>query len=407
MLAGKRIILGVTGGIAAYKACELASALNRHGALVDVVMTRAAQEFVRPLTFAALTGRPVYTSLFHTAGQNFIPHVQLAQEADLAVVVPATANILAKLACGLADDLLSTLLLALRCPVLLCPAMNSNMYEHPAVRSNLQRLREMGYQIMEPEAGRLACGAQGRGRLPDPEAILERIVDLLAPQKDYKGLRVLVTAGGTREPLDPIRFISNRSSGKMGYALARAAARRGANVTLVSAPTSLEPPSGVEFVPVETAQEMYQEVVSRFPEQDVVIKAAAVADYRPRVVAAQKIKKKEDTLILELEKNPDILYELGRQKAPYQVLVGFAAETEDLEANARQKLRGKNLDLLVANDVTQPGAGFGWDTNIVKLFYPDGHVEPLPLMDKGDLAHRILDVVLEIRTLKAGKTRAE
>nr|WP_027717220.1 bifunctional phosphopantothenoylcysteine decarboxylase/phosphopantothenate--cysteine ligase CoaBC [Desulfovirgula thermocuniculi] len=405
MLGGKRIILGVTGGIAAYKACELASALSRRGALVDVVMTRAAQEFVRPLTFAALTGRPVHTSLFHTPGGDFVPHIRLASEADLAVIAPATANFLAKLAWGLADDLLSTLLLALRCPVLLCPAMNTAMLMHPAVRANLQRLREMGYHIMEPAAGHLACGAQGPGRLPEPEEILERIADLLAPQKDYRGVKVLVTAGGTREPLDPVRFISNRSSGKMGYALARAAARRGAAVTLVSAPTALKPPKGVEFVSVETAREMYREVVSRFPLQDVVIKAAAVADYRPRVVAAQKIKKKEGTLILELEKNPDILFELGRQKLPHQVLVGFAAETADLEANAREKLEKKNLDLLVANDVTRPGAGFGWDTNEVKIFYPDGRVQPLPLMPKEELAHRLLDIVREIRTLKT--TRAE
>ncbi|WP_211229908.1 bifunctional phosphopantothenoylcysteine decarboxylase/phosphopantothenate--cysteine ligase CoaBC [Desulfovirgula thermocuniculi] len=404
-MGGKRIILGVTGGIAAYKACELASALSRRGALVDVVMTRAAQEFVRPLTFAALTGRPVHTSLFHTPGGDFVPHIRLASEADLAVIAPATANFLAKLAWGLADDLLSTLLLALRCPVLLCPAMNTAMLMHPAVRANLQRLREMGYHIMEPAAGHLACGAQGPGRLPEPEEILERIADLLAPQKDYRGVKVLVTAGGTREPLDPVRFISNRSSGKMGYALARAAARRGAAVTLVSAPTALKPPKGVEFVSVETAREMYREVVSRFPLQDVVIKAAAVADYRPRVVAAQKIKKKEGTLILELEKNPDILFELGRQKLPHQVLVGFAAETADLEANAREKLEKKNLDLLVANDVTRPGAGFGWDTNEVKIFYPDGRVQPLPLMPKEELAHRLLDIVREIRTLKT--TRAE
>lgn len=407
MLAGKRIILGVTGGIAAYKACELASALSQRGALVDVVMTRAAQEFVRPLTFAALTGRPVHTSLFHTPGQDFIPHISLAGEADLAVIAPATANILAKLAWGLADDLLSTLFLALRCPVLICPAMNTAMLEHPAVRQNLRRLKEMGYFIMEPAGGHLACGAQGRGRLPEPEDILARIEELLIPQKDFQGVRVLVTAGGTREPLDPVRFISNRSSGKMGYALARAAARRGASVTLVSAPTALRPPGAVEFVPVETAQEMYREVLSRFQHQDVLIKAAAVADYRPRVASPQKIKKKGDTLVLELEKNPDILFELGQRKMPHQVLVGFAAETADLEANAREKLERKNLDLLVANDVTRPGAGFGWDTNEVKIFYPDGRVQPLPLMGKEELAHRLLDIVREIHAQKAARRGIE
>ncbi|MCL6449189.1 MAG: bifunctional phosphopantothenoylcysteine decarboxylase/phosphopantothenate--cysteine ligase CoaBC [Armatimonadetes bacterium] len=398
MLAGRSIILGVTGGIAAYKAAELASALTRAGALVNVVMTQAAQEFVQPLTFAALTGRPVHTTLFGPLTSGPIPHIELAARADLAVIAPATANILAKLAHGLADDLLSSLLLAVTCPVLLCPAMNAAMYAHPAVQANLHRLKEMGYHIVEPEVGRLACGVEGRGRMPAPEVILEHIKRIFSFPGDLSGLKVLVTAGGTREPLDPVRYISDRSSGKMGYALAAAAVERGAVVTLVSAPTSLSPPAGVELVSVETARQMYQAVIERFSRYDVVIKAAAVADYRPKLVSGQKIKKTEGSLILELEKNPDILYELGQRKTPHQTLVGFAAETEDLEANALQKLSKKNLDLLVANDVTQPGAGFGADTNIVKLFFADGRIQSLPIMDKKTLAHRILDAVLELRS---------
>ncbi|MBE3588953.1 MAG: bifunctional phosphopantothenoylcysteine decarboxylase/phosphopantothenate--cysteine ligase CoaBC [Thermoanaerobacteraceae bacterium] len=399
MLAGRSVILGVTGGIAAYKTAELASALTRAGAVVHVIMTRAAGEFIRPLTFAALTGQPVHTGIFDPGPGGPIPHIELARRADLVVVAPATANILAKLAHGLADDLLSTTLLAVNCPVVLCPAMNAQMYSHPAVQANLARLREMGLHILEPEEGRLACGVQGRGRMREPAEILEYIQGFFT-RDDLAGLQVLVTAGGTREPLDPVRYLSNRSSGKMGYALARAAVQRGARVTLVSAPTSLLPPAGVELVSVETAREMYRAVIERFAEQDVVVKAAAVADYRPVVCAEQKIKKGTDSLILELVRNPDILSELGLRKAPRQILVGFAAETEDLEANALQKVGKKNLDLLVANDVTQPGAGFGSDTNMVKLVYPGGHIQPLPLMDKLSLAHRIWDAVVELRSGK-------
>lgn len=397
MLSGRVIVVGVTGGIAAYKVGELVSALTRGGASVDVIMTAAAQQFVRPLTFSALTGNPVYTDAFVPGPHGPVPHIRLAERADLFVVAPATANILAKLAHGLADDLLSTTLLAVTCPVVICPAMNVRMYAHPVVQANLHRLKELGYYILEPEEGRLACGTRGRGRLAEPRVILNYITELLTSCGDLTGLAVLVTAGGTREPLDPVRYISNRSSGKMGYALANAAARRGAAVTLVSAPTSLTPPPGVELISIETAQEMYRAVMERFPKTDVVIKAAAVADYRPKVVAGQKIKKSGESLILELEKNPDILYELGQKKSSHQILVGFAAETENVEENGRQKMKKKNLDLLAANDVTQPGAGFGAETNIVKLFYPDGRILSLPRMDKLALAHKILDVVLELR----------
>lgn len=395
MLKNRRITLGVSGGIAAYKAAELASALARAGAQVHVIMTAAAQQFVRPLTFQTLTGNPVHTDLFACPPGWHVPHIGLAR-ADLLVVAPATANILAKAACGLGDDLLSTTLLAASCPVVFCPSMNVQMYDHLQVQANLASLRERGCFIVEPEAGHLACGEQGRGRLADPAVIREHIVRLLTTP-DLNGLKVLVTAGGTREPLDPVRYLSNRSSGKMGYALATAAARRGAQVTLVTAAGGREAPAGVLTLCVETAQEMYRTVMDLFPQQDVVIKAAAVADYRPREAATEKIKKKQDLLVLELEKNPDILATLGRQKQPHQTVVGFAAETGDLEINARKKAVQKNVDLLVANDVTMPGAGFDSDTNIVQLVYPGGPVVPLPRMDKLAVAHQIWDAVLQLR----------
>ncbi|KJR96270.1 MAG: phosphopantothenoylcysteine decarboxylase [Peptococcaceae bacterium BRH_c4a] len=397
MLEGRFITLGVTGGIAAYKAAELASRLNGRGAAVHVIMTRSAGEFIRPLTFEALTGNPVYTDLFSASHLFRMPHIDLAGRADVMVVAPATANLLGKLAHGMADDLLSTAVLAATCPVLICPAMNMNMYANQVVKDNIARLAQYGYHFVEPEVGRMACGHFGQGRLAETETIMGAITTLLAGQGDMKDLTVLVTAGGTREPIDPVRFVTNRSSGKMGYALAEAAFSRGARVILVSAPTCLPGPAGVETVLVESAGEMREAVMRFYPEADVVIKAAAVADYRCARVAEQKIKKDGETLILELVKNPDILAELGRNKREGVTLVGFAAETRDLEENARQKLDKKNLDLLVANDVTEPGAGFGTDTNIVKLIYSGGRAEDLPLMEKSLVAHRILDAVLEIR----------
>ncbi len=402
MLKGKLITLGVTGSIAAYKAAELASLLSKAGADVHVIMTASAQKFVAPATFATLTGNPVQTDLFAGtdglggAGGPLLPHIELAK-ADLLVVAPATANILAKAAHGLADDLLSTAILAAPGPVLFCPAMNVHMYRNPATQANLAALKKYGHHVLEPGKGWLACGETGEGRLPEPPEIVAEIARLLGPAKDLQGLSVLVTAGGTREPIDPVRFLSNRSSGKMGYALAGAAAARGADVTLVTAPTALAVPGGVKAVLVETAQQMFEAVREHFPRADIVIKAAAVADYRPARTAAQKIKKEGETLVIELVKNPDILLELGRLKKPGQVLVGFAAETENLLANARRKLEEKNVDLLVANDVTQPGAGFGADTNLVKLIYRDGRVVDLPLMKKTELAHRILDAALALR----------
>ena len=395
MLGGKKLILGVTGGIAAFKAAQLASNLTAAGAAVHVIMTRAAQEFVSPLTFSTLTGHPVPAGLFPARADGSVLHISLAAGADLIVVAPATANIIGKAACGIADDLLTTVIAAATCPVLFCPAMNVNMYANRVVQRNIGLLKELGYHFVEPGTGRLACGTEGRGRLAEIDLIYEAVVNLLS-DKDMRGLKVLVTAGPTVEPLDPVRYLTNRSSGKMGYALARAAARRGAGVVLVSGPCALAPPAGVEFVPVETARQMRDAVMERFAGADVVIKAAAVADYRPKQAAGLKIKKTGPALTVELEKNPDILAELGGKKGR-RILVGFAAETNDLEKHALAKVREKNLDLLVANDVTLPGAGFNADTNIVKLVYPDGGIVPLPQMDKLDLAHRILDEVMAVR----------
>lgn len=399
MLAGKTITLGVTGGIAAFKAAQLASNLKSAGAEVHVVMTRSAQEFVRPLTFQVLTGNRVYTDLFDRASGWNVQHVELAVQSDLIVIAPATANIIAKAANGLADDLLSTVITAASCPVLFCPAMNKNMYQNPAVQRNLAILRDLGCHIVEPGRGRLACGVEGIGRLADLEAIQEKIEVLLASEKDFSGMSVLVTAGPTVEPIDPVRYLTNRSSGKMGYAIAEAALRRGAKVILISGPTALKPPHGVEYIEVETAVEMFKAVLAQYPLIDVVIKSAAVADYRPKEAQQHKIKKAQEQMTIELERNPDILAELGRRKT-HQILVGFAAETKELEKNALRKLEMKNLDLLVANDVTKPGAEFGSDTNIVKLFYPGQNFVPIPKMNKRTLADRILDEVINLRAAR-------
>ena len=395
MLAGKYIVVGVSGGIAAHRALDLTSTLVKTGAEVHVIMTDAAREFIRPLAFEAISGHQLHHDIFVTPPGWRYPHLELAKKADLAVVAPATANIIAKLSCGLADDLLTTAALAMSCPLVVCPAMNLYMYKNPVVQENLERLRRRGVIIVDPASGRQACGDEGPGRLADVPVIVQQIEHLLGANRDLAGLKVLVTAGGTREPIDPVRYITNRSSGKMGYALARTAAERGARVYLVSAPTRLVPPTGIEMVSVETAEQMYQAVMDLYPEMDAVVKAAAVSDYRPGTYQNQKIKK-GGGLVLELEKTKDILAELGNRKKS-QVLVGFAAETQDLVQNATNKLIQKNLDLLVANDVTQSGAGFGTDTNIVKLLYPDGRVESLPIMDKLEISHRIWDEVLKIK----------
>jgi phosphopantothenoylcysteine decarboxylase/phosphopantothenate--cysteine ligase len=395
MLKGKEIVLGVTGGIAAYKAVELLRLLTKAGANVHVLMTKAAMEFVTPLTFQTLSMNPVHSELFNLIAEREIGHITLADRAQLFIISPATANVIGKLANGLADDLLTTTVMATKAPVLIAPAMNVNMYQNPIYKENEAQLRQYGFHFVEPVRGLLACGWEGDGKLQDPRLIFEAALALLA-KKDLAGERLLVTAGPTREEIDPIRYISNYSSGKMGYALARAASRRGAQVTLVSGPTCLEEPWGVETVQVTSAEEMRQAVLARSAESTIVIKAAAVADYRPKVRAAEKLKKTDQPLLLELVKNRDILGELGKAKQR-AFLVGFAAETFDLVGNARKKLTEKNLDLVVANDVSQPGAGFNVDTNIVKLLARDGSVEELPLLTKDELAELILDRIVALK----------
>lgn len=393
-LTGKTVVLGVTGGIAVYKAVELLRLLTKAGAEVHVIMTRAATEFVTPLTFQTLSGNPVSTELFNLYQEREIGHISLADRADLLLIAPATANLIGKIAHGIADDLLTTTVMATKAPVLLAPAMNVNMYQNPLYQENEARLRRHGYCFVDAESGSLACGWEGSGRLAQPERIFDEACALLTGS-DLAGETVLVTAGPTREELDPVRYISNHSSGKMGYALAQAARHRGAKVILVSGPTCLAPPPGVELVQVESARQMHGAVMTRVADCSVVIKAAAVADYRPVLRSGEKMKKSGETLALELEKNPDILAELGRlQQRP--LLVGFAAETTDLQNNAAAKLAAKNLDMIVANDVSQEGAGFNVATNIARLLYRDGRVEPLELMTKTRLAELILNRVREL-----------
>jgi len=398
MLHGKTVILGVSGGIAVYKAVELLRLLTKAGADVHVVMTKNAQEFMTPLTFQTLSGNPVHTELFNLYQEQEIDHIALADRADLFILAPATANLIGKIAHGLADDLLTTSVMATKAPVLVVPAMNSNMYENPIYQRNEKLLIDDGYHVMEPATGALACGWQGKGKLPDPEQILETALVVLAP-KDLLGCHLLVTAGPTREEIDPVRYLSNYSSGKMGYAIAAVACRRGASVTLVSGPTALTVPAGVRCVPVCSAEEMRAAVLAEFAVADVVIKSAAVADYRPLQRAEQKVKKQADELTLSLEKNPDILAELGSLKEE-QILIGFAAETERLLVHAAEKLRRKNLDMIVANDVSKVGAGFNVDTNIVRFLHANGDVEEFGLMTKVQVAERLLDRVVALWKIK-------
>jgi phosphopantothenoylcysteine decarboxylase/phosphopantothenate--cysteine ligase len=395
-LTGKTIVLGVTGGIAAYKAAEIVRLLVKDGATVRVIMTSNAQEFITPLTFQTLSGNPVSTETFNLTQESEIGHIRLADTADLILIAPATANVIAKLAHGQADDLLTTVLLATTAPVLLAPAMNVHMYAHAIVQENMRKLASLGYGFVEPAEGFLACGYEGKGRLADPEDIVEEVRAALT-KKDLKDERIIVTAGPNWEPLDPVRFISNRSTGKMGFALARVARRRGAEVTLISGPTALSPPHGVRFCRVQTALEMQQAVLEYYPQATVVVSAAAVADYRPAQIAPQKVKKGAGKVVMELVRNPDILAELGQQKGD-RFLIGFATETEEVLQNAVQKLRSKNLDLIVANDVTQEGAGFAHDTNVVTLIGRDERIESLPLMSKEDVAHAVYDRLLAMKT---------
>jgi phosphopantothenoylcysteine decarboxylase/phosphopantothenate--cysteine ligase len=396
MLKGRQVILGVTGGIAAYKAVELLRLLTKAGADVHVIMTRSAQEFVTPLTFQALSSNPVHTELFSLIAEREIGHIALADRADLFMIAPATANVIGKIASGIADDMLTTTVMATKAPVLIAPAMNVNMYTNPIYRENEEKLRRFGYLFVPPEKGELACGWVGEGKLAAVASIFEAALTAMIPH-DLAGQTIMISAGPTREELDPVRFITNHSSGKMGYALARSAQRRGARVILVSGPVNLLAPAGVELVPVASAEEMYDAVIGRAKECSVIIKAAAVADYRPSQRSSEKIKKKSDELSLQLVRTPDILTSLGSlKKRPY--LVGFAAETGNLKNFALKKLRGKNADMIVANDVSQHDAGFDVDTNRAVLFFRDGREIDCTLMSKDGLANVILDkVAAELR----------
>lgn len=396
MLKGKTVILGVTGSIAAYKAANLASMLKKQHADVQVIMTKNATQFMNPITFESLTGNKCLVDTFDRNFQFQVEHVALAKRADLAIVAPTTANIMAKLAHGLADDMLTTTLLACRCPKLIAPAMNTRMYENPVTQDNMDILRKYGFRIIEPAVGHLACGDTGAGKLPQETLLLECILDEIAMEKDMKGLHVLITAGPTMEAIDPVRFISNHSTGKMGYALARVCRRRGAEVTLVSGKTNLEAPYGVTLVPVTSAQDMFEAVSSRAKEQDLIIKAAAVADYRPVTVAENKIKKSPGDMSIALERTTDILAWLGEHRREGQVLCGFAMETEHMVEHAKEKLTGKHVDMIAANNVKVAGAGFGTDTNVVTLITEDG-VEELAKMSKEEVASRIVDALLRLR----------
>jgi phosphopantothenoylcysteine decarboxylase/phosphopantothenate--cysteine ligase len=395
MLKERNIVLGVTGGIAAYKAAELVRELVRAGTKVHVVMTQSAQAFITPLTFQTLSGNPVITELFSLIEESEIGHIALADKAEVLVIAPATANMIGKIAGGIADDMLTTIVMATKAPVLLAPAMNVHMWENPGCQENIQKLRSRGFHFIDPEPGELACGYEGKGRLAEVSAIVEEIRAILSPQ-DFARETVLITAGPTEEPIDPVRFITNRSSGKMGFAMAHAALRRGAEVILISGPTALPPPPKVKFIGVRSTAQMREAVLTNLKNASILLMAAAVSDYRPRQAAAGKIKKSQAEMVLTLERNPDILAEAGRQK-DHRILVGFAAETENLLRNARSKLKEKNLDLIVANDVTLPGAGFEVDTNIVKFLDRSRKVEELPLMTKEELADRILDRVTQLK----------
>jgi phosphopantothenoylcysteine decarboxylase/phosphopantothenate--cysteine ligase len=406
-----RITMGVTGGVAAYKAAELVRLLQQDGFTVEVVMTRGAREFITPLTFAALSGQKVITDLFEESSsgeanlESAIEHIAVAQRTDLLLVAPATADILAKFARGMADDFLTTLYLATTAPVVVAPAMNVNMWNHPATQENIEMLRARGVKIVNPEEGYLACGMIGAGRLAGQQEIVAAVRQTLHTQKDFEGEKMLVTAGPTCEDLDPVRYLTNRSSGKMGYAVAAAAARRGAKVSLVSGPVNLETPAGVERVSVRTAEQMRLSVLDRLPESTIAIFAAAVADYRPAETQTEKMKRNREPLTIRLEPTPDILAEAAETKGD-RLIVGFAAETEHVAENARKKLAAKNADLIVANAVTAEGAGFDHDTNIVTLFSRDGRDVALPKLGKSAVAQRILDEVLRLRGVLRYKTEA-
>ncbi len=393
MLKGKNVVLGVCGGISAYKVCDLVSRLKKKEANIYVIMTRASAKFVNPLTFQSLSLNKVVSDMFDKPSYLEIDHISLAKKADIFIIAPATANIIGKIANGIADDMLSTTVMATKAPIVLVPAMNSNMYENPVLQNNISMLKRYGYIFIEPTEGRLACGDTGKGKMAEPEYIEKFITGFLTSSSELKGKKIIVTAGPTRESIDPIRYISNHSTGKMGYAIAEKAARRGGEVYLISGPTDLETPIGVNIINVTSADEMQSTIMEHYCNADVVIKSAAVSDYKPAEISNQKIKKEDMDLLIRLRKNPDILYELGKIKGE-KILVGFAMETQNLLENAKEKVSKKNLDFIVANDLNQEGAGFAFDTNVVKIIDKNGHVENIPKMAKTDLADIIIDKVI-------------
>ena len=394
MLKGKTVVIGVSGGIAVYKACDVVSRLKKLNANVHVIMTKSAAEFVTPLTFQSLSQNYVVSDMFEEPKTWDVEHISLAKKADVFLIAPATANVIGKVANGIADDMLTTTVMATTGKVLIAPAMNTNMYRNPILQRNISILKELGYNFVDPDSGRLACGDIGEGKLASPEKIVDAVVDLFnEDKKDLLGKKIMITAGPTVESIDPVRYLTNRSTGKMGYAIAKMAANRGADVTLVSGPTNIEPPSNIKkLIKVQSAKDMYDAIIDNFDENQVIIKSAAVADYKPKNYSDKKIKKSNDDLIIELDRNKDIAYELGKIKKN-KILVGFAAETNDLIENAKGKISKKNLDFIVANDLTESGAGFGTDTNIVKIIDKDGNIAKYPQMKKDEVADVILDKV--------------
>lgn len=395
MLRNKNIIVGICGGISAYKVVEVVSRLKKLNAIVTVIMTENATKFVSPLTLRAISHEPVITDMFAEPDNWDTEHISLAQKADLFIIAPATANILGKIAGGVADDMLTTTIMATDAPVMFVPAMNTGMYENPIVQENITKLKQHGYKIMEPSIGLMACGTSGKGRLPEPQQIIEEIIEILSPMRDFTGRKVLITAGPTVESIDPVRFISNRSSGKMGYAIAQNALKRGAEVVLISGPVNIKPPVGLTLISVTTADEMYEAVMNNYKACDVMIMMAAVADYRSETIEANKIKKTSDEMVIRLIKNHDIAAELGKVKEN-RILVGACAETENLLENANQKIKSKNFDLIMANDVTEEGAGFGIDTNIVQIVQANGTITSLPIMSKIEVADHLLTSIAEL-----------
>lgn len=388
----KNIVVGVSGGIAAYKACDVVSKLKKQGFKIDVIMTKNAQEFVSPLTFQTLSNQKVVTDMFETPSDWNVEHIELAKKADVFVIVPATANIIGKIANGIADDMLTTTIMATEAKKVIVPAMNTKMYHNPFVQENILKLKKHGYYFIEPVSGLLACGDTGKGKMEEPTVIVEELCLIANQTKEMAGCKVTVTAGATTEDIDPVRYLTNRSTGKMGYAIAEQAILKGATVVLISGKTNLKPPRGLsKFIEVRSAEEMYQEVKREFFDTDILIKAAAVADFTPKVVAKNKIKKQDENLVIDLKRTKDIAFEMGQLKKSNQVMVGFAAETESVLEHAVQKLKKKNLDFIVSNDLTKSGAGFGTDTNIVNFLLPDGEIEKYDLMKKKEVADRILE----------------